>query len=129
MTRPCTRRTVLALVAAALVTLTAPAVRAQTPDVSGNWTFQVETSMGAGSPAITFKQDGEKLTGTYVGTIGTADFTGTVKGTAITFNFEVSAQGQAIDVRYTGTVDGNTMKGSVSMAGGQLTGSFTGARK
>lgn len=129
MTRPCTRRDVLTFLAAALFVIVALPLRAQTADVSGDWTFQVETAMGSGSPAITFKQDGEKLTGTYDGTLGKADFTGTIKGAAITFSFEVSAQGQAIDVTYTGTVDKNTMKGSVNMAGGQLSGSFTGTRK
>ena len=34
-----------------------------------------------------------------------------------------------IDVHYTGTVEGDAMKGTVNMAGGQLNGTFTGKRK
>lgn len=114
---------------AILVLAMATAGRAQKVDVSGDWTFSVETGMGSGTPAITFKQDGEKLTGTYNGQLGNTAFTGTVKGTAIEFSFTTEAQGQSIDVVYKGTVDGTNMKGTVAMAGGQLSGTFTGSRK
>jgi len=124
-----TRRIVVMSVAAALVTVLGTTTRAQAVDVTGDWTFDVQTGMGAGTPAITFKQAGETLTGTYAGTVGNADFKGTVKGTAIEFAFEVEAQGQTIDVSYKGVVDKDTMKGDVSMAGGQLSGTFTAKRK
>lgn len=116
-----------AVVALALVAV--PALQAQKVDVTGDWTFNVETGMGSGTPAITFKQDGETITGTYNGQLGNTNFKGTVKGTAIEFAFTVDAQGQSIDVVYKGTVDGTSMKGDVSMAGGQLNGSFTGKKK
>jgi hypothetical protein len=121
------RRHVLAAVVAVVVTVVAAG--AQTTDVTGDWAFNVETGMGSGSPAISFKQDGEKLTGTYNGQLGSANFTGTVKGTAIEFSFTLDAQGQTVDVNYTGTVDGKSMKGAVSMAGGQLSGTFSGTKK
>ncbi len=124
-----TRRFVLAAVAAVLVTMLGFGVRAQAIDVTGDWAFDVQTGMGAGSPAISFKQAGEALTGTYSGTVGNANFKGTIKGNAIAFAFEVEAQGQTIDVSYTGTVEGDTMKGAVSMAGGQLSGTFTAKKK
>ena len=112
-----------------MLALTIGTATAQAVDVTGDWAFNVETGMGSGQPAISFKQSGEALTGTYSGTLGTANFTGNVKGTAITFSFSVDAQGQTIDVVYTGTVEGTAMKGTVAMAGGQLTGTFTGTRK
>jgi hypothetical protein len=116
---------ILALVAA----LAMPAA-AQSVNVTGKWVFDVQTGGGSGQPTVTFKQDGEKLTGHYSSqTLGEADFTGTVKGNAIQFTFNAEAQGQQIDVAYSGTVDGNTMKGTVNMAGGQLTGSFTGKKQ
>ncbi len=124
-----TRRRFVAAVAAALLVSTAAAARAQKVDITGDWTFAVETGMGSGTPAITFKQDGEKLTGTYSGTLGNTTFTGTVKGTAVEFSFTTEAQGQSIDVVYKGTVDGTSMKGTVAMAGGQLNGTFTGTKK
>jgi hypothetical protein len=116
---------ILSLVAA----LAVPAA-AQGVNVTGKWVFDVQTSGGSGQPTVTFKQDGEKLTGHYSSqTLGEADFTGSVKGSAIQFTFNAEAQGQQIDVAYSGTVDGNTMKGTVNMAGGQLTGSFTGKKQ
>jgi hypothetical protein len=117
-----------AIVLAALM-MTASAAQAQKVDVTGDWAFNVETGMGSGTPAVTFKQDGEKLTGTYNGQLGNTAFTGTVKGTAIEFSFTSEAQGQSIDVVYKGTVVGKTMKGTVAMAGGQLSGTFTGTKK
>lgn len=121
------RRQLMVLIAALVIT--AAAAQAQKVDVTGDWAFNVETGMGSGTPAITFKQDGEKLTGTYSGQLGNTAFTGTVKGTAIEFSFTTEAQGQSIDVVYKGTVDGTTMKGAVAMAGGQLSGTFTGTKK
>ena len=97
-------------------------------DVTGKWAFSVETSAGAGQPNFTFKQDGEKLTGHYVGTFGEADLTGTVKGSDITFSFTVDAQGTSLKETYTGTVDKDTMKGKLSIEGvGE--GTFTGKRQ
>lgn len=124
-----TRRRFVAVAAVALLVSTAAAARAQKVDITGDWTFSVETGMGSGTPAITFKQEGEKLTGTYSGQLGNTAFTGTVKGTAVEFTFNTEAQGQTIDVVYKGTVDGANMKGTVAMAGGQLNGTFTGSRK
>ena len=113
------------LLAAALGT----SLIAQAVDISGAWTFTVTTDAGSGTPAITFKQSGEALTGTYAGTLGNAEFKGTVKGNAVEFSFTVDAQGQTVDVVYRGNVEKTTMKGTVSIAGGQVNGTFTGARK
>lgn len=114
----------------AVVVALAVSAAAQGVNVTGTWAFDVQTGGGAGQPTVTFKQEGEKLTGHYSSqTLGEADFTGTVKGTAIQFSFNASAQGQQIDVTYAGTVDGSSMKGTVNMAGGQLTGTFTGKKQ
>ena len=122
-----TRRSFAA--ALALLALTVLPARAQKVDISGDWLFTVETGMGSGSPNITFKQDGEKLTGTYSGQLGNTSFTGTVIGTTVEFSFTTEAQGQSIDVAYKGPVDGKSMKGTVNKAGGQLNGTFTGTKK
>ena len=123
-----TRRRFSVALATLVVTATL-ALQAQKVDVTGDWVFTVETGAGSGSPAVTLKQDGEKLTGTYSGQLGNAPLTGTVKGTAIRFSFNGEIQGQAFDVNYEGTVDGATMKGSMSGAGGQLSGTFTARKK
>ena len=97
-------------------------------DVSGAWALQIETGAGSGSPSVTLKQDGEKLTGLYVGQMGEQPVTGSIKGTAITFQFDGSVQGQTVTVVYSGAVDGDTMKGTVKL-GPLGEGTFTGKRK
>jgi hypothetical protein len=101
---------------------------AQATNVTGEWLFNVTTDQGSGTPTITFKQDGEKLTGKYVGQLGSADLTGTVKGTAIHFTFTIDAQGQQAPVTYDGTVEKNTMKGKLDI-GGMVSGTFTATKK
>src|SRR5215470_9849683 len=84
-------------------------------NVSGNWAFEVQTDQGSGSPSFTFKQDGEKLTGTYKGAFGEGPVDGTVKGNAISFSVKVNAQGQDLVVVYTGTIENGAMKGTVKL--------------
>jgi hypothetical protein len=97
-------------------------------NITGNWAFEVQTDQGSGSPSFTFKQDGEKLTGTYKGAFGEGPVEGTVKGNAINFTVKVNAQGQDITITYTGTIDGATMKGTVKL-GDLGNGTWTGKRQ
>jgi len=116
-------------VAVFAIALLVPAhLHAQATDVTGEWTFTVQTDQGGGTPVITFKQDGEKLTGKYAGQLGNADLTGTVKGTAIHFTFTLDVQGQQAPVTYDGTVEKNTMKGKLDI-GGMVNGTFTATKK
>lgn len=112
----------------ALVVLTPGTVLAQKTDVTGEWAFTVTTDQGSGNPTFTFKQDGEKLTGKYSGTFGSADLTGTVKGNAIQFSFTADVQGQQAPITYKGTVEKNTMKGTLDIAG-MVSGTFTATKK
>ena len=99
-------------------------------DVSGVWIFTVESPAGKSNPTLTFKQDGEKLTGQYSSQLmGQADLTGTVKGQAIEFVVSATVQGTPIELKYTGAVDTkDSMKGTLS-AGDFGNGTFSGARK
>lgn len=86
-------------------------------DVTGTWNFTVETSAGSGNPTFTFRQEGEKLTGTYTGMLGKAELSGTVKGDNIEFQFEVSYEGQKFTIRYSGVIESATrMKGTARFA-------------
>jgi hypothetical protein len=115
-------------VVALVVGLAAPALVAQGVNVTGDWAFTVQTDQGGGNPTITFKQDGEKLSGKYDGQLGQADLTGTIKGNAIHFTFTVDVQGQSAPVTYDGTVEKNTMKGKMDIAG-MVNGTFTATKK
>jgi hypothetical protein len=95
-------------------------------DISGSWAFTVETAQGGGTAIFEFKQDGEKLTGTYSGRFGKAPVAGTVKGDKVEFTFEVpNLDGE---VRYKGKLDSpTTMKGEVEY--GDADGTFTAKKK
>lgn len=99
-------------------------------DVTGVWAFTILNETGTGTPTVTFKQDGEKLTGHYSSMlVGEADFTGTVKGQAIEFTVHADLQGMPFDFKITGTIEGkDSMKGKVD-TGGLADGTFTGKRK
>lgn len=123
-----TRRTLLRALVAAFVVSTAAAQ--QKIDITGTWIFDVKTDAGGGTPTVTFKQDGEKLTGHYSSTnLGEADLTGTVKGKDIGFAFDGQVQGQTVPVTYNGTIDSpTTMSGRMSI-GGAVGGTFTGKKQ
>ena len=98
-------------------------------DVSGDWAIQIEIGGNTGTPSATFKQDGEKISGTYSSQVlGEQQFTGTVKGNALTFGFQASFDGNAVKVTYSGTVDKDTMKGTVAF-GDMGEGTWTAKKK
>ena len=97
-------------------------------DVTGTWSFQVESAAGTGTPTMTFKQDGEKLSGHYSGQLGEAPLAGTLKGNAIEFTIDVSVQGTDVHIAYSGTVEKDSMKGKVKL-GDFGEGTFTAKKK
>lgn len=104
------------------------ATAADTANVSGEWALTVENPNGTGTPSVIFKQDGEDLTGTYSGRFGESQLKGTIKGNEIKFSVTVSPQGQKLVVEYSGTVDGNSMKGKAKF-GEFGEGNFTGKKR
>jgi len=118
------RRLFITMLASAAL---AGAALAADANVAGEWDFTVETQAGTGTPHFSLKQDGSNVTGTYKGQLGEAPVTGSVKGNELTINFKVNAQGQDLAITYTGTVEGDTIKGKVAL--GELgEGTFTGKK-
>ena len=130
-TTACRLAVLVAVALACLPASMAAIARAQSKiDVTGTWAFEVQTEAGTGTPQVTFKQDGEKLTGVYSSQLlGQLELTGSVKGQAIQFTLAANVQGNALEVVFSGTVDDSaSMKGTVTFTGiGE--GSFTGKRK
>ena len=118
MTQMHARMTAVGAIVMVVFALSTARGAAQTKvDVTGTWGFNVETAAGSGTPSMTFKQNGEKLTGHYSGQLGESDLTGTVKGADISFTFTVDAQGTMIKATYSGTADKDSMKGKVVLEG------------
>jgi hypothetical protein len=113
----------------ALLLATAGARAQEKVDLTGTWLLQVETGAGGGSPTFTFKQTGDKLEGTYEGTFGKSDnVKGTVSGNKVQWSFTADAQGTQLTIEYKGTVEKDTMNGTVAL-GEFGEGTFTGKRK
>src|SRR5262252_6699452 len=96
-------------------------------DLSGTWLFSVDLDGGGhGDPTFVFKQDGDKLTGTYDGPLGHQDVTGTVTGNKAVFGFQVSQDGETVKVTYAATIDSQTkMSGTIELSSGEK-GKWTG---
>jgi hypothetical protein len=124
------RHAIIAIIVFGCLAGAATAQSKEKTDVTGEWAFEVQTQMGTGTPTVTFKQDGEALTGHYSSAVlGEVDFTGTVKGNAIEFSLKASVQGNEFTATYAGTVEDNkAMKGTVKF-GEMGEGTFTGKRK
>ena len=98
--------------------------------LTGDWNLSVELPNMTATPALTLKQDSDKLTGDYVSAqYGKFPLKGTVKGSEVSFTFTMSVEGTGMDVTYTGAVDkdGN-MAGSVNY-GDMMSGRFTATKK
>jgi hypothetical protein len=124
-------RTIIScLICTVALVVTARAAQDKPVDVSGVWAFQIDLGGGtSGTPTVTLKQDGEKLTGTYSSqVIGEHQFTGTIKGNELKFGFDADFGGSPVKVSYTGTVSGESMKGTVSF-GDAGSGTFTATKK
>jgi len=104
------------------------AVAADNAKVAGDWNLTVESPNGTGTPSATFAQDGENLTGTYKGRFGESPLKGTIKGNAINFTVSLSTPNGDLVLAYSGTVDGDSMKGTVKF-GEMGEGNFSGKKK
>jgi hypothetical protein len=110
---------VSAIVIIAALALVGPAFAQEKPkdppkiDVSGTWDMSVETPQGTMTLTSTFKQDGEKLTGTQSSQMGEMPLEGTMKGADIAFAIVIDMQGQQMTITYAGKVDGEAMTGTI----------------
>jgi hypothetical protein len=125
--RRVTRSTAAALVA--LVATASLAVAAIAHDLTGKWDFEVVTENGTGTPTVTFKQDGEKLTGTYSSRmLGERTLTGSVKGDSLRFALSNTSSPDAVTMTFIGVIlDKDSVKGTVDF-GGMGGANFTGVR-
>ena len=86
--------TVLVVLATAM--LSPRVLTAQKVDVTGKWQFTVTTDAGTGSPTVTFKQQGDSLTGHYSSQVlGESDFKGTLKDGKIASCYRSRCRGRS----------------------------------
>ncbi|HEY2455945.1 MAG TPA: hypothetical protein VGI13_01485 [Candidatus Acidoferrum sp.] len=108
-------------VALCLVAHAAAVVAATPADVAGTWTVNVGGDAGSAEQTIVLKQDGGKITGTFKGPRQSGTLEGSVDGNNIKFHVNTR-----VPFDYTGTVDGDSMKGTLTARG--KTGDWTAKR-
>jgi hypothetical protein len=89
--------------------------------VAGTWKVSVSGGAGSAEQTIILKQDGNKITGTFKGPRQSGPLEGTVEGNNISFHVATR-----VPLDYQGTVDGDSMKGT--MTGNGKTGDWTATR-
>lgn len=103
-------------------------------DLTGDWEMTSETPRGERTQAIHIEQDGEKLTVTMQGGMrggqegGQITAEGTIQGNKVEWSFSRSTPRGEFTVKYTGTVEGDTMSGEVERGQGR-TSAWTAKRK
>ncbi|MGD0753879.1 MAG: hypothetical protein ABR927_02370 [Bacteroidales bacterium] len=119
------RMFLISIACSTIVLMLSVSFQAQHAKITGTWNMTVETSAGSGTPVFVLKQENDTLIiGTYKGQFGEATVNGTIKVNKINLKFSASD----LAMEYTGTVDGNSMKGKV-VFGTMGEGTFTGTRK
>ena len=93
------------------------AIALEPAKVAGKWNGRLQLESISGSPVLTFKQDGEKLSGTYQGYYGATPLEGTIKEKEIAFAVTFNIEGTKTQGIFTGTVDGDSMGGRVEFEG------------
>lgn len=112
---------VLAIALSAVAGIAAQAPPKPTPvaTLTGKWTMTLEMQMGTATPTLELVQQGEKITGTYVGRYGKFPLNGVLKGRQLQFTFTMSADGTDVVMSFAAEVaeDFQSMKGDADMGG------------
>ena len=87
----------------------------QPANVAGTWSMTFEGRNGTVTQTLKIAQDAGKITGTLTSQRGDSPLEGTVTGNAIDFTVKRSTPNGDFTIEYTGTVDGDSMKGSFKM--------------
>lgn len=98
-------------------------------DLSGSWDLVVELSVGTGPVSLVVKQSGDKLTGTYTGTLGEAPLSGTVKGEQVVIVVDATYGGEKVKITYTGTLKTEKRIEGTAVYGSLGDGTFVGTKK
>jgi hypothetical protein len=101
---------------------------AASPAVSaaGSWSITSESPQGPIQLTFNLKQDGATISGEVTSPFGTFPLSGTLSGNELSFAFTAKIQDQELPVTGKGSIDGDSIRGSMN-AMGQDT-NFSGAR-
>jgi hypothetical protein len=99
------RHLLLAMLMAMLFVVSTASQWRPAVDLTGRWVMSFETPQGQSSPRLDLVQDGEKLTGTYMGRYEPAKLMGRVVGRSVEFTVTILVEGQSVDLIFAGEVE------------------------
>jgi hypothetical protein len=115
------RNSILVAALCFLVLSLAHVASAQDAKVAGTWDLSAPGRDGNPvTQTLTLQQDGTKLTGTMKGQRGEAPVTGSVSGNNINFSVTRTTPNGEMKLEYTGTVSGDSMKGTLAVMGNNV---------
>ncbi len=105
-----------------------PAGPGRATNLSGSWTLTINLGQGERGATLTLQQEGDRLTGSITGTIGTGEISNaTISTDEVRFTVPLQIEGQTREATFTGTLSGNEIRGTVTVVG-QAPGTFTATR-
>jgi L-seryl-tRNA(Ser) seleniumtransferase len=84
-------------------------------NVAGQWQFHLEFVRGEADHVVVFEQKDNQLVGTHSGDILSGDLRGVVEGNQVRFRSSHRFEGTRLGYDFTGTVEGETMRGTVGL--------------
>jgi imidazolonepropionase-like amidohydrolase len=103
-----------------------PGAAAAAVSVAGDWAITAQSPNGPVQVTLSVSQEGGTINGSITTPFGTFPVSGRVSGSEVTFSFTAKVQDQEMPVTAKGTIDGNSIKGTMSVMGQEA--EFSGTR-
>jgi hypothetical protein len=114
------KKTLATTTMAMVAFLVAVPMQAQDADIAGKWETTRETPRGTMTSTFTFVVDGNTVTGTIGSQMGDTEISeGTIEGNKISFKVVMSRGDRTIEMVYSGTVEGDTIHGTMETPRGE----------
>jgi L-seryl-tRNA(Ser) seleniumtransferase len=84
-------------------------------DLTGQWDVRIDYLASSSQHALHLKQTGNRLEGSHQGDFVSRDVSGTIDGAAVQIASSYSAHGDSLNFRFTGTVVGAELSGTLDM--------------
>jgi uncharacterized pyridoxal phosphate-dependent enzyme len=85
-------------------------------DLSGQWDLKMKFSASTVDQTLVIEQKANALIGSHFASIGSRDLDGTIHGKDVTIRSSYTKDGVRINFTFSGTTDGNSMQGKVSLS-------------
>ena len=92
-----------------------PTIAPADATVSGTWNVELKFLSGKAKHTLTLEQNGAKVTGNHKGETIAGNVSGSVEGKQVMIRSSQKIEGTSLGFNFTGTVSGNSMKGTVAL--------------